>query len=395
MADIAIVGGGVGGLAAALALLRRGIDVTVYEQASELKEVGAGVQIGPNGTRVLAALGVAEALKPYEVVAAGKEIRLWNTGQMWKLFDLGEESIKHYGAPYIMVHRGDLHLVLAAAVRAIKSDAIRTGMRCAFISQSNGRAEVVFENGERVTARAVIGADGIHSRVRDSLFGKDKPEFSGIVAWRGMLRKENVPPTVKMTVATNWVGPGAHIVHYPVRGGTLMNFVGLVEGSDWQVESWTQPGEKSEMHARFSGWHPDIHAMIAGFDSLFRWALMHREPMTRWGEGCVTLLGDACHSMMPMLAQGACQALEDGMVIARCIEKYPDAAEAFRHYENARRERANRAVAGSAENAKRFHNQQMADAAQADAYVTREWQPDKIKQRYDWLFEYDAATVAI
>jgi salicylate hydroxylase len=135
--------------------------------------------------------------------------------------------------------------------------------------------------------------------------------------------------------------------------------------------------------------------MIDGFDSLFRWALMHRAPMARWGEGCVTLLGDACHSMMPMLAQGACQALEDGVVVARCLEKYADAAEAFRHYETARRERAHRAVAGSAENAKRFHNQTLADAAQAEAYVTREWQPDKIKARYDWLFEYNASSVPI
>jgi salicylate hydroxylase len=395
MSDIAIIGGGIGGLAAALALLRRGIDVDVYEQASALKEIGAGVQVGPNGTRVLQALGVADALKRNEVVASGKEIRLWNTGQTWTLFDLGEESIARYGAPYIMLHRGDLHAVLAAAISALKPDAIRLGMKCAAVEQSAGRATIAFESGDNIEAKAVIGADGIHSRVRDSLFGKDQPEFSGIVAWRGMVPKARVPDGIKMTVATNWVGPGAHIVHYPVRGGELLNFVGIVENNEWQVESWTEPGSKADLHKQFDGWHADIHATIDEFDVPYKWALMHRAPMDRWSAGCVTLLGDACHSMMPMLAQGACQALEDGMVVARCLEKYPDATTAFRHYENARRERANRAVQGSADNAKRFHNQQMADAKQADAYVSREWQPDKIKARYDWLFEYDAASVSV
>ena len=393
---IVIIGGGIGGLTAALALLQRGIDVAVYEQAAELKEVGAGVQIGPNGTRVLYALGLEHDLDRVHVVASGKEIRLWNTGQTWTLFDLGQQSVERYGVPYLMLHRRDLHAVLAGAIAHADPGALHLGKKCVAVTQNESGAIVRFEDGETVRASAVIGADGINSKVRESLFGKDRPEFSGIVAWRGMVPANRLPSTIKMNVATNWVGPGAHVVHYPLRRGELLNVVGIVEDEMWQVESWTQPGSKDEMHEKFRGWHADIHALIDAYDVPYKWALMGRAPMPRWSEGCVTLLGDACHSMMPMLAQGACQALEDGLVIARCLEKYAGKPEmALRHYELARRERANKAVQGSAENAKRFHSQQMADAAQADAYVAGEWQENKIKARYDWLFDYDANSTPV
>jgi salicylate hydroxylase len=392
---VAVIGGGIGGLTAALALIRRGIGVDVYEQASELKELGAGVQISSNGTRVLYALGLGEAVERRGVIVSGKEIRLWSTGETWKLFDLGAISVERYGFPYVMFHRGDLHAILLDAIRRERPDAVHLGHRCVGLAQDDKGVTIQFENGDAVTAPVVIGADGVQSRVRAALFGADRPEFTGIVAWRGLVPRERVPAGIKMNVGTNWVGPGGHVVHYPVRGGELLNFVGLLERDDWRVESWTVQGTKDEFANDFRGWHPDIHACIRSVDIPYKWALFARPPMPAWTRGRVTLMGDACHSMLPMMAQGAVMALEDGLVLARCVEKYGVDPSALQHYEAARRARANRCVEAAIENTKRFHNPEMAHAEGAEAYVTREWQEDKVKARYEWLFTYDATGVAI
>ena len=234
-AGVIIIGGGIGGLAAALALLRLGIDVQVYEQAPELTEVGAGVQIGANGSRVLHALGLREALERVQVVPSGKEARLWNTGERWTTFDLGTVSLERYGAPHMMLHRGDLHAALADAIRWLRPDAIRLSHRCVGLTQSADGVEVAFADGETVKAAVVIGADGIHSAVRASLFGQDAPQFTGVVAWRGLVPMERIPPHISHTAATSWLGPGRHVLHYPVRRGELMNAVLFVERKDWQV----------------------------------------------------------------------------------------------------------------------------------------------------------------
>jgi len=393
---VAIVGGGIGGLTAALALLRHGIDVEVYEQAPELKELGAGLQISANGTRVLYALGLGSAIERVGVVVAGKEIRLWNSGQTWKLFDLGAVSVERYGFPYMMFHRGDLHGALVEAIAREKSGTLHLDHKCTGVAQSADSVRIEFDNGEIAHAPIVIGADGVQSKIRTILFGADRPEFTGIVAWRGLVPREKVPPGVKMDVGTNWIGPGAHVVHYPVRGGALLNFVGLLERDDWRVESWTVRGTIDEFANDFRGWHADVQAMIRCVDIPYKWALFARPPMPRWSKGRVTLLGDACHSMLPMLAQGAVMALEDGFVLARCLKTdTADPVAALARYEAARRERANKVVQGSAENGKRFHNPELAHAAGADAYVNREWREEKVKQRYEWLFTYDATSVAI
>ncbi len=393
--NVVIVGAGIGGLTAALALIRQGIGVDVYEQAPELKELGAGVQISSNGTRVLYALGLGPAIEKVGVIVSGKEIRLWSTGQTWKLFDLGGESVKRYGFPYMMFHRGDLHTVLLDAIRRERPDAIHLGHKCIGITQNDAAAIIAFEGGATVTAPIVIGADGVQSRVRAALFGADRPEFTGIVAWRVLVPRERVPTGIKLDVGTNWVGPGLHCVHYPVRGGQLLNLVGLLERDDWRVESWTVQGSADEFCNDFRNWHPDIHAMIRSGDTPYKWALFARPPMPVWTQARVTLLGDACHSMLPMMAQGAVMALEDGLVLGRCVKKYGVEPQALQRYEAVRRERANKCVQASIENTRRFHNPEMAHAAGAEAYVTREWQEDKVTARYEWLFTYDATGVPV
>ena len=393
---VLIVGAGIGGLTAALALLKKGFDVDVYEQASELKEVGAGLQISANGTRVLYALGVGDEVKRLSVEPDGKEVRLWNTGQAWKLFDLGAQSIERFGFPYFMVYRPDLHRVLVDAVRRENPAAIHLDAKCTGFLQKEDKVILQLQDGKTVAGDALIGADGVHSRMREVLFGADRPEFSGCIAWRGVIPIERLPRRLIRSVGTNWIGPGGHVVHYPLRGGKLMNFVGIVERNDWVIESWSERGTREECANDFKGWHEDIHELIRNVDVLYKWALMVRAPMDRWSVGRATLLGDACHPMLPFLAQGAVMAIEDGYLLARSFEKYGDEVEvALRHYENARRDRTRRAVLGSAENAKRFHSQTLRDAEAAQEYVDHEWSEERVKQRYYWLFEYNVETVPI
>jgi 2-polyprenyl-6-methoxyphenol hydroxylase-like FAD-dependent oxidoreductase len=389
---ILIAGAGIGGLTAAVALLKRGFDVEVYEQAGELKEVGAGLQLSANGTRVFYALGLGEALKALSCEASGKEVRLWNTGETWKLFDLGPVSIERYGFPYFTVYRPDLLSVLAKAV----GETIHLGAKCVGFTQDADGVSLQLENGERVRGDALIGADGVHSRMRQALFGPDKPSFTGIIAWRGIIPIERLPRHMARLVGTNWIGPGGHIVHYPLRAGRLMNFVGVLERADWRIESWTARGTTQELAADFARWHEDVQTMIRNIDVPYKWALMVRAPMERWTIGRVSLLGDACHSMVPFLAQGAVMAIEDGYILARCFQQYSDdVSEALRHYEGARRARTRKAVEGSAANIQRFHNPALADGAEAKKYVDREWAESRIAERYEWLFRYDVTTVSI
>jgi len=393
---VLVAGGGLGGLTAALALLRMGCDVEVYEQAPELREVGAGLQLAANGTRALFALGVGEELKALSCEAESKEIRIWNSGERWKLHDLGQVSIERYGYPYLTVYRPDLLGVLERAVRREKPDAIRLAAKCIGFEQTEDSVTVRLEDGKGVEADALIGADGVHSRIRQGLFGADRPEFTGVVAWRGIVPMDELPRHMVRMVGTNWVGPGGHVVHYPLRGGKVMNFVGALERSDWRVESWSARGTQEELRADFAGWHDDVHALIRGIPIPYKWALMVRAPMERWTLRRVSLLGDACHSMVPFLAQGANMAIEDGYILARAlIEGQGSIPERLLRYENARRERTRRAVEGSAANIQRFHNKALADPARAREYVEREWAGAPVAERYEWLFRYDVTTAEL
>jgi len=392
---VLIAGAGIGGLTAALALLKRDIDVEVYEQASELKEVGAGIQLSANGTRAFYALGLGDELKALSAETASKELHLWNTGETWKIFDLGKVSVERYGYPYFTVYRPDLLAVLAAAVRREKPDAIRLGSKCTGFGQDSTEVRLQLESGE-ARGDALVGADGVHSRIRQGLFGQDQPQFTGIIVWRGIVPMERLPKHMARMVGHNWVGPGGHVVHYPLRAGKVMNFVGALERSDWQVESWSARGTTEELAADFEGWHEDIQALIRGIPVPYKWALMTRPPMERWTIGRVTLLGDACHSMVPFLAQGAVMAVEDGVVLARALgELDGDIPSRLASYENARRERTRRAVEGSSDNIARFHNRALADPAKAHEYVEREWAGQNVASRYEWLFKYDVTAAGL
>jgi len=252
------------------------------------------------------------------------------------------------------------------------------------------------DDGGEATGEVLVGADGLHSVIRKQLFGPAAPKFTGQLAWRGLVPIERLPEDQRRLVGTNWVGPKAHVTCYPVRRGEIFNFVGQVDRSDWQVESWTAEGTKEECLADFRGWHPHVQSMIEHSGKLYKWALFLRAPLPRWTQGRVTLLGDACHAMLPYLGQGANMALEDGYVLARCLEQWHEQPElALAHYEAARRERTTRVVNGSAEMTGKFHNDAFADAAGAEAYVNAEWHPAKIAERYDWIYQYEAATVAL
>jgi salicylate hydroxylase len=342
-----ITGAGIGGLIAALALQQRGFEVALYEQAHDLREVGAGVQISPNGTRVLYSLGLADAIRAVAVEPTGKEVRLWNSGATWPLFDLGPTCVARYGSPYLMFHRGDLQMALVKAVREANPAAIHLGASVTQSTETEDGVVIDLVDGRTVAGSLLVGADGVHSTTRSALFGTAKARFTGCMAWRGVVPMERLPGHLARQVGVNWIGPGRHVVTYPLRGGKLMNFVGVVEHSDWTTESWTARGTREECARDFAGWHPDVHALIDNIDDHYRWALLSRATIERWTGARTVLLGDACHPMLPFMAQGAVMAIEDGLVLARCLADNgtTDPAAAFRQYERERVERANRSCA--------------------------------------------------
>lgn len=392
---IIIAGGGIGGAAAALSLLKRGFDVEVYEQAPELGEVGAGIQISPNGSRALNALGVFETLKGLSCAPKKKEFRLWNTGRAIPFFDLGASAIEKYGFPYLTVYRPDLLNTLVEGARAIKPDVFHLGKTVSGFEQDDKGVTLKLSDGTTATGDVLIGADGVKTAIRRQLWGDDEAVFKGLVAWRSVIPMELLPDDLRQMVGWTWIGPGAHLVNYPLRGGTLMNMVGTVENGTWADEGYRTIGDKEECLRDFAGWHEVVQTLIKTAPQIMKWAFIERTPAPVWGQGRVSLLGDAAHATLPFLAQGAVMSIEDGVVLGRCLEAFDDVEVALKHYEGARVERTTKMVQGAKDNTGRFHSDELATEEGALAYMDREWSRSPITGRYDWLYQYDAENAEI
>ena len=244
-------------------------------------------------------------------------------------------------------------------------------------------------------AFGLIAADGVHSVLREKLLGEDKAQFTGLLAWRGLVPIHTISSHLQAQVGTNWVGPGAHVITYPVRGGQLMNVVGIIEKDGWRGESWTEQGTHEELLQDFGHWHEDVGELMRKIEQPFKWALLGRSPQKGWAQGSICLVGDSAHPTLPFLAQGANMAIEDAAVMACCLSLQDTASDAFTQFESLRWQRTADIVNRSGDNAKRFHNPQLSDSDKAVDYVSAEWEPEKVRRRYDWLFEYDALKLTL
>jgi salicylate hydroxylase len=392
---VAVVGAGIGGLTAGLCLAREGIaDVTLYERTGVLAEIGAGIQISPNGSRILHELGLAPALDAVAVRPRTGDMRRWQDWSLLSSSPLGEDVIDEYGVPYYHVHRGDLLRVLAGAV---PPTALALGRRLLGLEPTaDGGVSLCFADGERAVADVVIGADGIHSVVREALLGPEAPRFSGNSAWRGMVPADRVADLGLPVASTVVMGPGRHFVHYFVSAGRLVNWVGVAPSATWTLESWTAPGAVEEALADYDGWNPVVRRLITevgtGSGDVYRWALYDRDPLPTWGDGAVTLLGDAAHPMLPFMAQGACQAIEDGAVLAACLRAIPDPVPALRRYEDLRRERTATVQLAARRNETLFHLPDGPEQRERDERLAAT-SGERTVHRNAWVFGYDVADV--
>jgi salicylate hydroxylase len=332
--SVAVVGGGIGGLFAANALLKHGLDVTVYEQAPALGEIGAGVYITPNAVRQLQRVGLGEAVDKFGALVGPNSQYLRHDGT--PIAPVQVSDLSGWNATYGM-HRADMIELLSANLPA---SIVRCGHRATGFSQDAHKARVTFANGTTIEADVVVACDGIHSELRPYVFPPSNPVFHGTISYRGLVTRERLP-NWPMDRWLMWAGPSKHFLVFPVRHGTMVNYVGFVPTDEEMKESWSAPGNPDTLRAEFEGWDPRIGEVLAQVDHCFRWALYDREPLPTWSKGRLTLLGDAAHPMLPHLGQGANQSIEDGMALATILSDVDTDAvpRALLAYERLRRER--------------------------------------------------------
>ncbi|MGW1668098.1 FAD-dependent monooxygenase [Streptomyces sp. NPDC002324] len=338
---VAVVGAGIGGLATAAFLHRAGIEATVYEQAPALTEVGAGLVVSPNAVRLLRSLGQLDRFRERAVpLRVGWEFRRWEDSRVLFSQNLGDECERRFGEHSYVAHRADL---LAAVRAAVPGAALRLGTRLASLRRLDEGVELTFTDGTRTVADVVVGADGVHTTVGQYVTEAGAPRFSNICAWRCLVPAESAPEFARHPVQTLWLGPDRHLVHYPISANTQINIVAFGPAHDWTTESWSAEGRIEDLRAEFAGWSGELRALLAAAERTGRWALLDRDPLPRWTNGPVALLGDAAHPMFPFFAQGAAQAMEDAAVLAGCLAERPDdPTTALRRYEDIRRPRASR-----------------------------------------------------
>ncbi|HWI35854.1 MAG TPA: FAD-dependent monooxygenase [Burkholderiales bacterium] len=383
---ILIAGAGIGGLTAAACLIKAGHDVQIFEQAPQLTEVGAGIQMSANAMHVLNDLGFGDAISAMAVRPEAYVFRLHDTGEVISQFALAGEHLKLHRAPYNQLHRADFQQLLAGKVRNV----IRLDSRVTGFEETPAEVRVRLASGETVRGDLLIGADGVKSAVRAQIAGAAQPVYTGDAAWRLTIPTQKLPRDFMPPVMSVWMGPGAHVVCYYLRAGALLNFVGLVETDEVSEESWTARFPWEKLKADFAGWHRDIQTIVdlAERNECYRWSLFYRPPISNWSTRRATLLGDSVHATLPYLAQGAAMAIEDGAVLTRALEM-ADVPEALQIYQRNRVQRTTRIVEGSSGNRTLFHMRDQQALRQAFA------KRDEGAARNAWLYSYNPLTVPL
>lgn len=389
---IGVVGGGIGGLAAARAMLMRGMEVVVFEQASGLTEFGGGLVLTPNALIALRALGLEERALADGFQSTSQVVRSWRSGRVI-LRNSFDRYRALFGASSATIHRGDMQRLLAEFVPA---GALRLASRCTEVESRPHAAVARFADGSEFEADIIIGADGIHSAVRSSTFGPENAHFTGLMCWRGLVDSRQLPRGLVAPEQSAWWGPHGHVVHYYVRRGALLNWVAHIETDSWREESWSTPGHIPELLDTYKHWNHQLTRIFEATGPCYKWALYDRDPLRAWSRGRVTLLGDSAHAMLPYLAQGAAQSIEDACVLAAVLAEAPQEPEAaLKRYETLRLPRTSRIQLGARERGRINHLSSRWSRFKRDAsIVCHNWIGAKSgPQDIGWIYKYDAGCV--
>ena len=391
---ILVAGAGIGGLAAALALRKEGFEVVVVEQSRRLAEVGAGIQISPNASRVLNWLGLEEKFAQRAVIPEAQIAYDWQSGERLYARPMKDKVMSRYGANYYQVHRADLHSTLT---EALGSENITLGFTIAAARQDENSVCLQSADGREVSGDLLIGADGLKSVVRKAVNNTtDSPVYTGMTAFRGTFPATKLPEGMLPTASNNWMGPNGHVVSYYLRGQALINLVGIMEIAEPTTESWSAEISRNALMQIFDGWHDTVLTLLGAIDQPFQWGLYGRAPQSVWGQGRITLLGDAAHPMVPFLAQGAGMALEDAAILARCLSaNQADPIQAMRRYEDLRRDRTARVQLGALARGNEMHETDQAKIAHRNAsYRESQADEDTLFHVFDWIYRYDPLRAA-